>query len=269
MNNISGSFYAANVKDDVSINLFIISSQDIYCCGFVERLSQVETLNISQSSGNDKDLINNFKASDVDILLVHQGIVDLWTSIVPREQLFTQFKNDSPDIKIVLFDCDSDETNIRQMILAGAHGILPKSITIDETINAIEDINKGYYWIEHPIVDNLITSSIEVNKILEDQVKDNAEKFRDKLTNRESDVFELLMHGLTTKDIAIKLNLSEQSIKLHLGRLYKKFNVTNRTQLVIAAFSYISPVKNMLPIFQDSLNEKRGIESEQAKLVHD
>lgn len=56
-----------------------------------------------------------------------------------------------------------------------------------------------------------------------------------KLTPREKDVLELVCDGLTSKAIAHELGISEQAVKAHVSRLFRKFGVTNRAGLVQAA----------------------------------
>lgn len=235
------------------INIFIISSQDIYSCELTDALNQMDSLNCFLSYVDNKEFLNEFKQHNADILLIHQDTIDLWSTVMPFKQLLMQFKNISPEIRIISFDCSSNEEHARELIHNGVHGILPKSASTEETVSAIKQVYNGEYWLERSISNNFIHTAVYMSDLLEEQIMDKTTTLREKLTNRETDVFKLLVHGTSTKEIAGKLNISEQSIKLHLGRLYKKFNVTNRTQLVVCALMYISPVKDMISLFNDSL----------------
>ncbi|HED32593.1 MAG TPA: response regulator transcription factor [Gammaproteobacteria bacterium] len=235
------------------IKVFIISSQDIYSCGLADRLNQVDHLTCFLSYVDNKDFINELKEYDANVLLVHQDTIDLWSTILPFEKMVDQFKGVAPDIRIISFDCDSSEKHARELIHCGIHGVLPKTISIDDTVNAINQVYKGAYWVERSISNNFIHSAVYMADILEDQIVRKTSTLREKLTNREKDVFKFLIHGASTKEIARNLNISEQSIKLHLGRLYKKFHVNNRTQLVVNALTHISPVKDMVSLFDNSL----------------
>ncbi len=237
------------------INVFIISSQDIYSCGLADRLNQADSLSCFLSYVDNKEFLNEFKQYNADVLLIHQDTIDLWSTVIPFKQLLVQFKSISPKIRIITFDCASNEEDVRKLIHCGIHGVLPKSISIEDTINAIKQVYNGEYWLERTISNNFIHTAIYMSDLLEDKIMEKTTTLREKLTNREIDVFKLLVHGTSTKEIANKLNISEQSIKLHLGRLYKKFNVTNRTQLVVTALTYICPVNNMISLFNNSLKK--------------
>jgi DNA-binding CsgD family transcriptional regulator len=52
------------------------------------------------------------------------------------------------------------------------------------------------------------------------------------LSPKEREIAHLVCQGLTNKEIAVKLSLSEQTVKAHLNRVFKKFNISNRSQLV-------------------------------------
>lgn len=55
------------------------------------------------------------------------------------------------------------------------------------------------------------------------------------LTNRESEVLNLLAEGLTNKEIAKKLYISEKTVKIHLGKIFKKIDVSDRTNAALYA----------------------------------
>lgn len=59
--------------------------------------------------------------------------------------------------------------------------------------------------------------------------------FIDTLTEREEEVLDLFLEGLSNKEIASQLNIAEHTIKIHLGRIYKKFGVTGSRQLYAKA----------------------------------
>jgi len=77
-----------------------------------------------------------------------------------------------------------------------------------------------------------------------------------------------VIDGMATKNIAHELCISEQSVKLYLGRMFKKFEVTNRSQLILMAFQRVCPANNMIQLFRRSLDKKR-ISIGEAPLIDD
>ena len=62
---------------------------------------------------------------------------------------------------------------------------------------------------------------------------------------------------MATKEIADEMRLSQQSIKLYFGRIFRKFDVTNRSQLILLAFEKVCPVSNMIKLFRITLDKSR------------
>ncbi len=61
---------------------------------------------------------------------------------------------------------------------------------------------------------------------------------KDKLTRREYEVITLIAEGLNNKEIAEKLFISEKTVKNHVSNIFKKINVSDRTQAAIYAFKH-------------------------------
>ena len=60
------------------------------------------------------------------------------------------------------------------------------------------------------------------------------------LTPKEKNIIYLVCEGLSNKEIADKLNISEQTVKAHLHKIFKKFNISSRTQLITIFFESIN-----------------------------
>ena len=79
------------------------------------------------------------------------------------------------------------------------------------------------------------------------------------LTNREREIVFALAEGLSNKDIGLRLNLSEGTVKVHLHNIYSKLGVKNRTALAVLAFTKFAPARPR-PYAANSNLEKAGLE---------
>jgi DNA-binding CsgD family transcriptional regulator len=79
-----------------------------------------------------------------------------------------------------------------------------------------------------------------------------------RLTNREAEVLSLVMTGLSTSEIAERIFLSHQGVKAHLTTLFRKFEVKNRSQLILRALDEVSPVDSITRLVQDGLQASRS-----------
>jgi len=114
----------------------------------------------------------------------------------------------------------SDEPlNAREMTRSQSiWGILPMDASADELLAAIHALSQG-----------LIVGERSLLFATEEETLANSP-----LTNRETEVLNLLSKGLANKQIAIALAISEHTVKFHVSSIYTKLNVTNRTEAVRA-----------------------------------
>ena len=244
-------------KSDISeIKIVIISSPEIYTDGLIRLLSDNENHKVQTCLKPDQDYVKKFSNFEPDLLLIQQSVIEEchFQSSEPR---FDKFKRINPDVRIVVFGNNLSDALTRSMIRDGAHGFIDGAMTVESLNQAIEEVYRGGYWINRNILGELIHDALEVQEIMEHQVKDNIENLQYKLTKREADVFGLVMEGMTTKDIADKMCLSEQGVKVHLGRLFKKFEVKNRAQLIVQAFLKVCPVNNVILLLRRAADKRR------------
>ena len=92
--------------------------------------------------------------------------------------------------------------------------------------NAIIRVNEGEIYIHPSLIPAFNNFMIK---------KDKDENLIDTLTTREIEVLKLVVVGGSNKDIADKLGISERTIKNHISNIFKKINVSDRTQAAVFA----------------------------------
>lgn len=253
--------------DSGVIKLLVVSQQEIYADGLIHLLKNNPQHDVVCLNPQD-NVLEQIGSINPNILMVHQVVIENSLQNMSLDELFGGFKTSFPGLRIVVFGTDINEAFIRQMIRAGVHGFIDGSMTNMMLQHAIREVYLGGYWIERQILDDLIHNAIEMEKVMEKEVKNRIEHLQCKLTRREADVFHLVMEGMQTKEIANTMHLSEQGVKLHLGRLFKKFQVSNRTQLILMAFTKVCPVANLVGLIRRSV-DKRRIEKGYTPLIAD
>ena len=127
-------------------------------------------------------------------------------------------------VKILLIGDSSwtpeSERKIPEMIMKGVYGILSSDADSKILKEAIRVAHAGELWLDRKIVKNIL---FRIN---------HEEKGID-LTKKEREIVGLICHGYRNKEIAQKLDISEQTVKSHCNRIYKKVGVTDRLQLAL------------------------------------
>ena len=147
-----------------------------------------------------------------------------------------------------------DSSRVTQLILHGAHGVVPSRTTRELLAKSIHTVLAGSFWVSRATVTDFVAliresasgmrvkmadAKIEPGDIATGsaQIKSEAEIARLGLTRREIQVIGALVDGQTNKDIAATFNISEYTVKHHLTNIYDKLGVYNRVELVLFAIN--------------------------------
>ncbi|MDQ7787549.1 MAG: response regulator transcription factor [Thermodesulfovibrionales bacterium] len=129
-----------------------------------------------------------------------------------------------PRLKILLL---GDRTSgfitnrdLKNLIAKGVIGILPPSADSDLFKKALRAVSAGEIWLDRTTLMKILT--------LTKQTTENV-----RLAQREKEIIHHICQGYRNKEIAQKLNISEQTVKSHCNRIYKKLGVTDRLHLAL------------------------------------
>jgi len=110
--------------------------------------------------------------------------------------------------------------NLQNLMAKGIVGILPPSADSDLLRKALKAISLGELWLDRATLMKLVAC-----------MKQSAPNVR--LAQREKEIISHICQGFRNKEIAQKLNISEQTVKSHCNRIYKKLGVSDRLQLAL------------------------------------
>lgn len=129
------------------------------------------------------------------------------------------------EAKILVLTSYLDNEKIYPVIDAGAKGYMLKTSSAAEILNAVRKVAKGEVSIEN-----------EVDKKF--KAYEEEPKLYQELTNRETDILNLLAKGYDNQSIADELFISLKTVKTHVSNILSKLDVDDRTQAVVYAFKH-------------------------------
>jgi DNA-binding NarL/FixJ family response regulator len=132
-------------------------------------------------------------------------------------------RNHYPQIPVVVVSAYEDHDTITKAMEYGASGFVPKSTPVDNIFTAILQVLAGDIWLP---------SDFQAHAAQGD-ISDIAERVAS-LTQQQYRILMMFAQGMLNKQIAYDLNVSEATIKAHATAIFRKLNVRNRTQAVIA-----------------------------------
>jgi two-component system NarL family response regulator len=136
-----------------------------------------------------------------------------------------------PDMKIVMLTASEDEDSLFAAIQAGAAGYLLKSMETEQFLWQLNSLNKGDMPLAPGLAKRLLQ---EFNRRRQSEAANSAET-EQQLTERQTQILQLLTEGLTYRVIAQHLDLKEATIKYHIKEILSKLHLANRAQLLVYA----------------------------------
>lgn len=129
-------------------------------------------------------------------------------------------------VKVLVLTVHNEVEYLMKAIDIGVEGYILKDSESDELKKAINAVYSGETYIQPNLIPRLNAKMIEKNKYV-DKIEC--------LTNRELEVLKLLSVGMFNKEIAENLSISERTVKNHVSNIFKKLEVTDRTQAAVFA----------------------------------
>lgn len=135
-----------------------------------------------------------------------------------------------PETRVVILTVADDDENLFEAIKSGAQGYLLKNTDTRVLFERLEDAARGEPALSGPLASKILK---EFARRLSGGA--DAEEQAEDLNEREKQVLSLAAEGLTNRDIAAQLHLSENTIKYHFKNILQKLHLRNRAQAVAYA----------------------------------
>jgi DNA-binding NarL/FixJ family response regulator len=133
--------------------------------------------------------------------------------------------NEDKKVLLVNDSMDLCSESLKTMITDGLGGILPKNADGKLLQKATRKLHDGELWIDHQTMREVFSRPGEPSSDIH-------------VTKKELEILNYICSGLSNKEIAKKLFISEQTVKSHCNHLFKKFGVTSRLKLALCAPKY-------------------------------
>jgi NarL family two-component system response regulator LiaR len=128
----------------------------------------------------------------------------------------------APRVKVLVLTSYLDDTHVFAAVQAGAAGYLLKDVQPDALADGIRQVFKGLAVLHPTIAARLMNRSTRAASLAD-------------FTQRERDVLKLLAEGLSNKEMATRLFISEKTVKTHVSNVLQKLGVADRTQAALLA----------------------------------
>ncbi|HRN47540.1 MAG TPA: response regulator transcription factor [Niabella sp.] len=196
------------------INVAILDDHQIVIDGLKLLLEKSERIKVGMEHTNGFELLKSLRddKNSIDILLL-----DLMMPVMSGQECALMVRQEFPQIKIIILSMNNDGKTVSGLIeQADIRGFLPKSVNKNELIEAIENVFDGKHYFSEEILEEL---KLYGNR---KQQKEDL-----KLSLRELEIIKLIAKGLTNKQIAAELFISEKTVETHRKNIFRKTSTHN------------------------------------------
>ena len=210
------------------IDVWLIEDNQVFRSAVSRLLEESRDIRCTGAFGNCEDAISRLQAgTKVDVLLL-----DVQLSGMNGIEALPRIKAISPDISVIMLTVFEDHDKIFRAICAGASGYLLKTAALETIVEAVHQVMTG----GSPMSPRVATAVLKMFKRLSPPKEDVT------LTDRERQVLELMVAGLSKKEIAARLEISFHTVDYFLRNIYAKLHVHNQAGAVAKAIQ-----KNLFP----------------------
>ncbi|MHB1346141.1 MAG: response regulator [Candidatus Humimicrobiaceae bacterium] len=150
-------------------------------------------------------------------------IMDMIMPILDGAEATSQLIKKFPDIKVIALTSFNDKDLIKKSLKAGAISFVLKNISGSKLVKTIKDVYKGKYEL-----------SPQATKILLSELREKTDD-NISLTKREKEILTFIVEGLSNKEIAKRMFLSNSTIQFHVSNVLSKLGVSKRTEAAYLA----------------------------------
>ena len=206
------------------ITVLMADDHDLVREGTRELLEREEDLLVVAEAGDGKEAVRLAAQHHPDVALMDIDMPKLNGIEATKE-----IKSLSPSTAVLILTAYDDDQYVFALIEAGAAGYLLKDIRGRDLVAAIRAVHAGESAL-HPVIARKV-----LRHITRPEGQPGAESKMAQLSERELDVLRLAAKGMTNRDIARELNLSNRTIQAHLSTIFTKMEVGSRTEAVVQA----------------------------------
>jgi two-component system NarL family response regulator len=208
------------------IRVLIADDQALFRRGLYVVLGTEDHIEVVAEAENGAEAIA--KAEDLvpDVVLM-----DVRMPRVNGIEAARQIRDLCPSTKILMLTVSDEEDDLYEAIKAGANGYLLKEISVEEVAEAIRAVVQGQSLISPSMASKLLNEFNSLAKKAEERQQYPAPA----LTSRELEVLKLVAKGMSNREIAEELFISENTVKNHVRNILEKLHLHSRMEAVIYA----------------------------------
>ena len=212
------------MANDKKISVYVVEDYLLTRITYKHAFQDYDDVKIIGDFETAEECIEALENKRADVILMDLGLPYM-TGIEATKIIHEKY----PDIKIIILTSHDNDDEVLSSLASGANAYALKDIPNEKLHNLIRTVNEGSIWID-PRITKI------VHKTFFKAAPKEKENFN--LTEREKEVLDLLVQGLSNTEIAERIIVSPHTAKAHVCNILTKLSVTDRVQAAVKATKY-------------------------------
>jgi DNA-binding NarL/FixJ family response regulator len=205
----------------VNARVLVVDDHPLFREGLAGLLRELPSVTLAGQAANGEAAIELVASDPPDVVLM-----DLHMPGIGGIEATRRITANHPDVAVLVLTMLDDDEMVRAAVAAGARGYLLKEATPSEIVGAIQSVVAGQVVFGKAVSDRVLAALASSG---------STERGFDGITERESEVLDLLARGLTNSAIADRLGLSGKTVRNHVSNIFSKLAVADRAAAVAKA----------------------------------
>jgi DNA-binding NarL/FixJ family response regulator len=216
---------------DAKVKILLVDDHALFRMGMRQTLEREPDFQVVGEAEDPRGAFDAAQAHSPDIVLL-----DLSISPPGGIETTQRIKREVPATAIIALAVNEDEDQLFEAIKAGAAAFVLKDISPEDLVTIIRRVNTGEYLINDKVFARPSVASRVLKEFRELAVYgQEAAPIFAPLSPREVEILDNIAKGMTNKQVAYALSISEQTVKNHMSSILRKLSVNDRTQAVVYA----------------------------------
>ena len=219
----------------MTIRVLIADDQPVVRDGLAMLLDLLDDVEIVATAADGVEAVERARAERPDIVLM-----DLRMPRLEGAEATRQILESLPETRVLVLTTYADDEFLFPALQAGARGYLTKDATAEEIEQAIRALAAGQTHLDPAVQQRLVAAVLDQAQppATSETAPAPQADLPDELTQREVEVLKLIAAGLSNREIADTLVLSNATVKTHINRIFYKTGARDRAQAVRYAYQH-------------------------------
>jgi DNA-binding NarL/FixJ family response regulator len=211
------------------IKILVVDDHPLSRVGLKYLLEEATDMTIVGEAMNGQQAVASVEEHKPNVVLMDVGM-----PVMDGIQASKAIREKFPQTRIIMLTSHDSEEDIFASLAAGASGYCLKDINQHRLFSAIRSVHAGDFWLDTAIAGKVV-SAISSSRIAWPSQGQNQSGVAENLSQRELEVLNLLVEGLSNQQIADRLVIGLETVKTHIKHILDKLAVSDRTQAAIKA----------------------------------